>query len=233
MKEMVRLHGVPVFIVSDRDLRFMFNFWKSLQVALRTRLDFSTAFHPKTDGYQSTIGMSPFEALYGKSCRSPVCLDESRQKSYADVRRKNLKFETIVKLFLKGAPMKGILRFGRKGKLSMRFIGPFEVLEGVGPIAYRLALPLALPSVHNVLHVWMLMKYVTDLSHVVDFEPLQLNDNLSYEEKLVEILAREVKTLRRKDIAFVKVLWQNHQFKEATWELKDEMRAQYLELFQE
>ncbi|XP_038896450.1 uncharacterized protein LOC120084710 [Benincasa hispida] len=111
--------------------------------------------------------------------------------------------------------MKGILRFGKKGKLSSRFIGPFEVLEQVGPVAYRLALPLALSPVHNVFHVSMLRKYVTDPSHVVDYEALQLNDNLSYEEKPIQILAREVKILRHQEIAFVKVLWQNNQFKEA------------------
>ncbi|XP_038902445.1 uncharacterized protein LOC120089091 [Benincasa hispida] len=114
--------------------------------------------------------------------------------------------------------MRGVLRFGRKWKLSSRFIGPFEVLERIGLVAYRLALPPSLSSVHNVFHVSMLSKYVIDLSHVVDYEPLRLNDNLSYKEKPIEILAREVKTLRRREIAFVKVMWQNHQFKEATWE---------------
>ncbi|XP_038904481.1 uncharacterized protein LOC120090850 [Benincasa hispida] len=106
--------------------------------------------------------------------------------------------------------MKGILRFGRKWKLSPRFIGPFEVLERIGLLAYQLALSPSFSSVHNVFYVSMLRKYVIDLFHVVDFEPLQLNDNLSYKEKPVEILAREVKTLRRREIAFVKVLWQNH-----------------------
>ncbi|XP_038902302.1 uncharacterized protein LOC120088936 [Benincasa hispida] len=121
--------------------------------------------------------------------------------------------------------MKGILRFDRKGKLSPRFIGPFEVLERVGPVAYCLALPPVLSSVHNVFHVSMLKKYVKNLSHVADYEPLQLNNNFSYEEKPIEILAREVKTLCRREIAFVKVPWQNHQFKEATWEREDEMKA--------
>ncbi|XP_038904266.1 uncharacterized protein LOC120090619 [Benincasa hispida] len=125
------------------------------------------------------------------------------------------------------------MRSGKKGKLSPRFIGPFEVLERVGPVAYRLTLPPALPSVHNIFHVSMLRKYITDPSHVVDYEPLQLNDNLSYKEKPIEILAREVKTLCRREIAFVKVLWQNHQFKKATWEREDEMKAHYPELFQE
>ncbi|XP_038874952.1 uncharacterized protein LOC120067465 [Benincasa hispida] len=109
--------------------------------------------------------------------------------------------------------MKGIMRFGRKGKLSPRFIGPFEVLERVGLVAYCLALPPTLSSIHNVFHVLMLRKYVTDPSNVVDYEPLQLNDNLIYQEKPIEILAREVKTLRHREIAFVKIVWHYHQLK--------------------
>ncbi|XP_038895896.1 uncharacterized protein LOC120084067 [Benincasa hispida] len=102
-----------------------------------------------------------------------------------DVRRKDLEFEIGDKVFLKVALMKGVLRFGKKGKLSLRIVGPFEILERVGSVAYRLALPPSLSAVHNVFHVSMLRKYLTDLSHVVDFEPLQLNENLSYEEKPV------------------------------------------------
>ncbi|KAL0559001.1 hypothetical protein IC582_003590 [Cucumis melo] len=301
MSEIVRLHGVPVSIVSDRDARFTSKFWKGLQTAMGTRLDFSTAFHPQTDGqterlnqvledmlracalefpgswdshlhlmefaynnsYQATIGMAPFEALYGKCCRSPVCWDEvgeqrlmgpelvqstneaiqkirsrmhtaqSRQKSYADVRRKDLEFEIGDKVFLKVAPMKGVLRFERRGKLSPRFVGPFEILERIGPVAYRLALPPSLSTVHDVFHVSMLRKYVPDSSHVVDYEPLEIDENLSYVEQPVEILAREVKTLRNKEIPLVKVLWRNHRIEEATWEREDVMRSRYPELFEE
>ncbi|KAL0561379.1 hypothetical protein IC582_001804 [Cucumis melo] len=301
MSEIVRLHGVPVSIVSDRDARFTSKFWKGLQTAMGTRLDFSTAFHPQTDGqterlnqvledmlracalefpgswdshlhlmefaynnsYQATIGMAPFEALYGKCCRSPVCWDEvgeqrlmgpelvqstneaiqkirsrmhtaqSRQKSYADVRRKDLEFEVGDKVFLKVAPMKGVLRFERRGKLSPRFVGPFEILERIGPVAYRLALPPSLSTVHDVFHVSMLRKYVPDPSHVVDYEPLEIDENLSYVEQPVEVLAREVKTLRNKQIPLVKVLWRNHRVEEATWEREDDMRSRYPELFEE
>ncbi|KAL0556514.1 hypothetical protein IC582_005028 [Cucumis melo] len=300
MSEIVRLHGVPVSIVSDRDARFTSKFWKGLQTAMGTRLDFSTAFHPQTDGqterlnqvledmlracalefpgswdshlhlmefaynnsYQATIGMAPFEALYGKCCRSPVCWGEvgeqrlmgpelvqstneaiqkirsrmhtaqSRQKSYADVRRKDLEFEIGDKVFLKVAPMKGVLRFERRGKLSPRFVGPFEILERIGPVAYRLALPPSLSAVHDVFHVSMLRKYVPDPSHVVDYEPLEIDENLSYTEQPVEILAREVKTLRNKEIPLVKVLWRNHRVEEATWEREDDMRSRYPELFE-
>ena len=274
LTEIVRLHGVPVSIVSDRDARFTSKFWKGLQTAMGTRLDFSTAFHPQTDGqterlnqvledmlracviefpgswdshlhlmefaynnsFQATIGMAPFEALYGKCCRTPVCWSEvgehrlmgpelvrstneaiqnirarmqitqSRQKSYADVRRKDLKFDVGEKVFLKVAPMKGVMRFEKKGKLSPRFVGPFEILERVGVVAYRLALPPSLSVVHNVFHVSMLRKYVADTSHVVDYEPLEIDEHLSYVEQPVEILAREVKMLRNRSIPLVKVL---------------------------
>ncbi|KAA0062125.1 pol protein [Cucumis melo var. makuwa] len=233
MSEIVRLHGVPVSIVSDRDARFTSKFWKGLQTTMGTRLDFSTAFHPQTDGqterlnqvledmlracalefpgswdshlhlmefaynnsYQATIGMAPFEALYGKCCRSPVCWGEvgeqrlmgpelvqstneaiqkirsrmhtaqSRQKIYADVRRKDLEFDVGDKVFLKVAPMK----------------------ERIGPVAYRLALPPSLSTVHDVFHVSMLRKYVPDPSHVVDYEPLEIDENLSYIEQPVEV----------------------------------------------
>ncbi|KAL0549941.1 hypothetical protein IC582_014436 [Cucumis melo] len=301
MSEIVRLHGVPVSIVSDRDARFTSKFWKGLQTAMGTRLDFSTAFHPQTDGqterlnqvledmlracalefpgswdshlhlmefaynnsYQATIGMAPFEALYDKCCRSPVCWGEvgeqrlmgpelvqstneaiqkirsrmhtaqSRQKSYADVRRKDLEFEVGDKVFLKVAPMRGVLRFERRGKLSPRLVGPFEILERIGPVAYRLALPPSLSTVHDVFHVSMLRKYVPDPSHVVDYEPLEIDENLSYTEQPVELLAREVKTLRNEEIPLVKVLWRNHRIEEATWEREDDMRSHYPELFEE
>ncbi|KAL0549264.1 hypothetical protein IC582_013745 [Cucumis melo] len=291
MSEIVRLHGVPVSIVSDKDARFTSKFWKGLQTAMGTRLDFSTAFHPQTDGqterlnqvledmlracalefpgswdshlhlmefaynnsYQATIGMAPFEALYGKCCRSPVCWGEvgeqrlmgpelvqstneaiqkirsrmhtaqSRQKSYADVRRKDLEFEVGDKVFLKVAPMRGVVRFERRGKLSPRFVGPFEIL----------ALPPSLSTVHDVFHVSMLRKYVPDPSHVVDYESLEIDENLSYAEQPVEVLAREVKTLRNKEIPLVKVLWRNHRVEEATWEREDDMKSRYPELFEE
>ncbi|KAL4028569.1 hypothetical protein IC575_011766 [Cucumis melo] len=281
MSEIVRLHGVPVSIVSDRDARFTSKFWKGLQTAMGTRLDFSTAFHPQIDGrpsvrtsfrgyvaacalefqyYQATIGMAPFEALYGKCCRSPVCWGEVGEQrlmgpelvhlptkrkirsrmhtarvgeELCDVRRKDLEFEVGDKVFLKVAPMRGVVRFERRGKLSPRFVGPFEILERIGPVAYRLALPPSLSTVHDVFHVSMLRKYVPDPSHVVDYEPLEIDENLSYTEQPVEVLAREVKTLRNKEIPLVKVLWRNHRVEEATWEREDDMKSRYPELFEE
>ncbi|KAA0033749.1 pol protein [Cucumis melo var. makuwa] len=149
---------------------------------------------------------------------------QSRQKSYADVRRKDLEFEVGDKVFLKVAPMRGVLRFARRGKLSPRFVGPFEILERIGPPS--------LSTVHDVFHVSMLRKYVSDPSHVVDYEPLEIDENLSYVEQPVEVLTREVKTLRNKQIPLVKVLWRNHRVEEATWEREDDMRSRYPELFE-
>ncbi|XP_038880499.1 uncharacterized protein LOC120072162, partial [Benincasa hispida] len=156
---------------------------------------------------------------------------QSRQKSYADNRRKELEFKVGDHVFLKVAPMKGIMRFGRKGKLSPRFIGPFEILERNSQVAYRLALPPTLSTIHNVFHVSMLRKYVFDPSHVVNYEPPQISENLEYEETPVCILAREKKSLRNREISLVKALWRNQQVEEATWEREEEMKDKYPYLF--
>ncbi|KAL4022855.1 hypothetical protein IC575_016601 [Cucumis melo] len=165
--------------------------------------------------------------------RARMLTAQSRHKIYADVRCKDLEFEVGDMVFLKVAPMKGVLRFEKKGKLSPRFVGPFEILERIGLVAYRLALPPSFSAVHNVFHVSMLRKYVADPTHVVEFEPLQISENMSYEEQPVEILARKVKKLRSREISLVKVLWRNHEVKEATWEREEDMRAQYPELLKD
>ncbi|MDV3143412.1 MAG: hypothetical protein Q8761_03245, partial [Sweet potato little leaf phytoplasma] len=104
---------------------------------------------------------------------------QSRQKSYADTRHRELEFSAGEHVFLQVATMKGVLHFDKKGKLSPRYIGPFEILERIGPVAYRLALPPALSAVHNVFHVSLLRKYVSDPSHVLNPEPLQLSGSFS------------------------------------------------------
>ena len=119
-------------------------------------------------------------------------------------------------MVLKVSPWKKVMRFGKNGKLSPRFIGPYEVIEKVGPMAYRLALPPELEKIHSVFHVSMLRRYRSDPSHVVSSERIELRPDLTYEEKPVEILAREVKELRNKKIPLVKVLWRNHKTEEAT-----------------
>ena len=163
--------------------------------------------------------------------RLKVAMD--RQKSYADMIRKDIRYEIDGKLFLKVSPWKKVMRLGKKGKLSPKFIGPNEVIKKVGPIAYRLALPSELEKIHNVFHVSMLRRYMSDPSHVVSSETVELRPDLTYEEEAVDILAREVKELRNKRIPLVKVLWRNHQTEEATWESEEVMRQQYPQLLDE
>ena len=125
------------------------------------------------------------------------------------------------------------MRFRKKGKLSPRFIGPHDMIEKVGPVAYRLALPLELEKIHNVFHVSMLRRYRSHPSHVVSTETIELKPDLKYEEEPVEILAQEVKELRKKRIPLVKVLWRNQKTEEATWESEEVMWQQYPQLFDE
>ena len=213
------------------------------------------------NSFQSSIGMAPFEALYGRPCRSPVCWAEvgdapllgpelvrettekvelirrrlvtaqSRQKSYADRRRRPLAFEVGDHVFLKISPRRGLMRFGKSGKLSPRFIGPFEILERIGETAYRLALPPQLSGVHDVFHVSMLRKYEPDPSHVLDWIDLVIDEDVSYEERPVRVLDRRDQVLRGKTIPLVKVLWKHHGVEEATWERELEVRQKYPDMF--
>ena len=215
------------------------------------------------NNFQSSIGMAPYKALYIRKCRTPLCWTElsekkiigpdliqetkekvkmirerlkvatNRQKSYADMNRKEVHYEIGEKVFLKVSPWKKVMRFGRKGKLSPRFIGPYEVIEKVGAVAYRLALPPKLEKIHNVFHVSMLRRYRSDPSHVVSSETIELRSYLTNEEEPVEILSQEVKEFWNKRIPLVKVLWRNHKTENATWESEEVMRHQYPQLFKE
>jgi hypothetical protein len=251
IKEIIRLHGVPVSLVSEREPRFTSTFWKSLQKALGTDLRMSTAFHPQTDGqsertvqtledmlracvldfrvnwerhlalvefaynnsYQASIEMAPYEALYGRPCRSPICWTEvgetsllapdlarettekvkviqqrfltaqSRQRSYADKRTKPLTFNVGDHVFLKISPRRGIIRFGKKGKLSPRYIGPFEILQRAGEVAYRLALPPQIDRVHNVFRVSMLREYMSHPTHILNWEEVTIDEGKKRKEE--------------------------------------------------
>jgi len=141
---------------------------------------------------------------------------QNRQKSYADKRRKDLEFAIGDFAFLKVASMKGVLRFGKKGKLSLWYIGPFEILDRVGDKAYCLLLPLSLSGVHDVFHVSMLRKCIGEPKQMLEIKPLNLNANLTYEERPTQILNRQVKRLRNKEIPLVKVLWENHSLEDTT-----------------
>ena len=134
-------------------------------------------------------------------------------------------------MYLKVSPWKGILRFSKKGKLSPRYIGPYEIIERIRTLAYRLDLPPELSRIHNVFHICMLKKYMPHHSHVIRPEPVELQTDLTYAAELVQILSREVKQLRSKQIPLVKVQWQNQNREEATWEREDEMREKYPYLF--
>ncbi|KAJ8758502.1 hypothetical protein K2173_000223 [Erythroxylum novogranatense] len=152
-------------------------------------------------------------------------------KSYEDAHRKEMEYEVGKKVFLKTSPWKGILRFGKKGKLSPRYVGPYEILERIGPLAYRLALPLELSQIHDVFHVSMLRRYRSDPSHVIQADEVQLSHDLSYEEPPVQILDTKEKVLRHKTVQLVKVLWRNHSVEEAMWEPLEAMKEKYPYLF--
>ncbi|KAL8099609.1 hypothetical protein AgCh_032029 [Apium graveolens] len=155
----------------------------------------------------------------------------SRQKSYADQHRKFGGFELGDHVFLKVSPCKGVKRFGMKGKLSPRYVGPFDVMEKVGEVSYRVALPPQLSHVHNVFHVSVLWGYKYHLLHVVQYPLHKIREDLSCEEEDEAILAREERVLRKNTIPFVKVLWKNHSEREATWELEESIREKYPHLF--
>ncbi|XP_041009367.1 uncharacterized protein LOC121253424 [Juglans microcarpa x Juglans regia] len=207
-----------------------------------TKLNFSIAFHPQTDGQsERTIQiledklracMLDFKGTWIRhlpeiiqkttekieTIRSRLRAAQSRQKSYADNRRRQLEFEVGNKVFLRIAPMRGVMRFGKKGKLSPRYVRPFEILDRIGPVAYRVTPPPALSGVHDVFHVSMLRKYIPDPTHIIDYEPLQLQENLTYTEESMQIIERKEQVLRKRTIPLVKVVWNNHAISEASWE---------------
>ena len=140
-------------------------------------------------------------------------------------------FEVGDHVFLKISPRRGLMRFGKSGKLSPRFIGPFEILERIGEVAFRLALPPQLSGVHDVFHMSMLRKYESNLSHVLDWTDLEVDEDASYEERPARVVEKRDQVLRGKTIPLVKVLWKHHGVEEATWERELEVREKYPDLF--
>ncbi|GJY65485.1 putative reverse transcriptase domain-containing protein [Tanacetum coccineum] len=204
LNEIVARHGVPISIISDRDSRFTSRFWQSMQEALGTRLDMSTTYHPQIDfrgswdvhlplvefsynnSYYSSVRCASFEALYGEY------------------------------VLLKVSPWKGVIRFGKKGKLAPRFVGPFEIIERIGPVAYRLYLPEELNGVHDTFYVSNLKKCLADPTLQVPLDEIQVDAKLNFVEEPVEILEREFKKLKRSRIAIVKVRWNSKRGPEFT-----------------
>ncbi|GJY75091.1 hypothetical protein Tco_0479522 [Tanacetum coccineum] len=154
-----------------------------------------------------------------------------RQKSYADKKRKPLEFEVGDQVLLKVSPWKGVVRFGKKGKLAPRYVGPFEILERIGLVAYRLRLPEELNSVHDTFHVSNLKKCLADASLHVPLDEIKVDKTLRFVEEPVEIMDREIKKLKRRKIALVKVRWNSKRGPEFTWEHEDQMRIKYPQLF--
>ena len=298
IKEVVRLHGIPSSIVSDRDPRFTSRFWTSLHEALGTKLKLSSAYHPQTDGqtertiqtledllraciieqqgswmdclplieftynnsYQASIGMAPFEALYGRKCKTPICwyddgeavllgpemlqqineqvrlirekikASQDRQKSYYDRRRKPLDFQEGEHVFLKVSPVTGVGRALKSRKLTPKYLGPYQILKKIGPVAYHIALPPSLSNLHPVFHVSQLRRYNPDPSHILAVDEVQVKDNLTYKAQPQKITDRRMKSLRGKEIALVKVQWGTDEG-DSTWELEDRMRELYPSLF--
>ena len=158
---------------------------------------------------------------------------QSLQKSYVDVRRRPLKFEVGNHVFLRVMPKRGVVRFGKHEKLSPRYIGPFEIIERIGTVAYRLALPPSMSGVHEVFHVSMLRRYTPDPAHVVDWGEIEVDIDGTFEEGPVCILDSRDQVLRRKTLRLVRVLWRHCGVEESTWECGDTMRATYPFLFRD
>ena len=158
---------------------------------------------------------------------------QSWQKSYDDMRRRPLEFEVGDHVFLKVIPKKGVVRFGKRGKLSPRFIGPFEIQERMGTVLYRLALPPSMLGVHVVFHVSMLRRYTPDPAHVVDWGEIEIDTDGTFEEGPVCIVDSRDRVLRRKTMRLVRVLWRHCGVEESTWEHEDTMRATYPFLFRD
>ncbi|GJY19158.1 putative reverse transcriptase domain-containing protein [Tanacetum coccineum] len=284
LKEVVTRHGIPVSIICDHDGRFTSNFWRSLQKALGTSLNMSTAYHPETDrqsertiqtledmlracvidfgngwvkhlplfefsynnSYHASIKATPFEALYDQKCHSPVFWAEvgevqltgpkiiqettekviqikqmiqaahDRQKSYADLKRKPMEFQVGDRVMLKVSPWKGVVRFGKCGKLNPRYVGPFKVLAKVGVVAYKLELPQELSRVHSTFHVSNLKKCYSDEPLAILLDGLHIDDKLRFVEEPVEIMDREVKRLNQSRILIIKVRWNSRRGLEFT-----------------
>ena len=156
---------------------------------------------------------------------------QSRQRKYADQSRKDLEFEVGDAVLLKVSPWKGLVRFGKKGELSPRYVGPSEILNRVGKVAYELALPPHMQNMHIVFHVSMLKKCNLASTQVIEYEPIEIQLYLSYVERPVRILDRQEKILRNKSVSLVRVLWRNPKVEESTWELESDMRGKYPQLF--
>jgi hypothetical protein len=206
--------------------------------------------------------MAPFEALYGRRCITPLSWSQtgerkifgpdlineaeekvkiiqanlrtaqSRQKSYADIRRSPLRFQVGDFVYLRVSPTRGIQRFGVKGKLAPRYVGPFEILEICGPVAYRLQLSPQLAAVHNIFHVSQLRRCVKVPMEIIDPQTIKIETDLTYTEYPIRVLDTKERSTRRKTIRMYKIQWNHHTEEEATWETESYLQHNFPDFFQ-
>jgi hypothetical protein len=296
MDHIVRLHGIPKTIISDRGTQFVARFWEQLHECLGTKLIRSSSYHPQTDGqtkrinqiledmlrasilhfdkswdkclslaafsynnsYQACLKMAPFDALYRRRCRTPLNWSEAgertlfgpdlvkdaeervqvirenlkmaqmRQKSYHDKGTAPRHFEVGDYVYLKVSPTKGVQRFGVKGKLAPRYIGPYEVIEVCGPVAYRIQLPERFSAVHNVLHVTQLKKGMpVPENEVITEANAWIEPDFSLIEHPLRVLDQKERKTQRQTVRMYKIQWSHHTEDEATWETEDYLNTKY------
>jgi hypothetical protein len=209
------------------------------------------------NSYQSNLKMAPFEALYGHRCRTPLSWSQtskrkifghdlvteaeekvkiiqsnlkaaqSRQKSYADNRRKLLQFEVGHFVYLRVSPTRGVQQFGIKRKLAPRYVGPFEILKVCGPVAYHLQLPPQLAAVHNVFHISQLKKCIKIPTEVINFQTIQIEPELSYTKHSIRILDTKERSTRKETVRMFKIQWNHHTEEEATWETQSYLQHNF------
>ena len=298
VKEIYRIHGLPKRIVSDRDAKFTSKFWTSLFQAIGTRLCFTSAYYPQTDGqtervnqviedilraycnrkpkrwiqylplaeyaynssYHSSIDMTPFKALYGQECLSPLNFSDptikveaskqmletmeqqikairkdiqaakDRQKQYADPKRSDRVFKEGDKVFIRVRPKRSSLSFGKYKKLSPRYCGPYEVVKCIGSQAYKLKLPIHL-KVHDVFHVSLLKPYIPKQDHVLDDEQAVLPAQGILELRPERILDTKERILRNRTLRDHLIQWKDYPIEDATWEEETSLLKDYPELF--
>jgi hypothetical protein len=213
------------------------------------------------NSYQTSLKMTPFEALYGRYCRTPLSWSQigerkifgpdliteaeekvktiqnnlkaaqSRQKSYTDIRRP-LQFQVGDFVYLQLSPTRGIHRFSVKGKLAPRYIGPFEILEICGPVAYRLQLPPQLAAIHDIFHVSQLRKCVKVPTEIIDPQAIEIESDLTYIEHPIRVLDTKERSTRRETIRMFKIQWEHHTEEEATWETKSYLQQNFPDFLQ-